>query len=166
MIGFFDCCALVYSNDTSQIVIYCMGSTNEVIIDNNVMIINEDLNRKIGGRLKKARKIREEDDQGHIEYKWKICDFSIDNRTDRLASQLKFRLYEGSGKAIYNLGYNDNGEPTGISYETMLKSLNNLHVICDEIGATLKNYRVFQGLNGYCANVLIETDEEFELVTL
>jgi GTPase len=125
--------------------------------------VNSNLNKKINSRLKKARKIREENDQGYIEYKWKLCDFSVDqDRLDRLTTQLKFRLYEGSGKAIYNLGYSDNGQPDGIMYDVMLKSLQNLYMICNDIGAVLKNFRVFQGLSGYCANVFIETNDTFE----
>ncbi len=118
--------------------------------------------RKIGNRLKKARKIKQENDQGYIEYKWKLCDFNNNLRINRLTTQLKFRLYEGEGKAIYNLGYSDDGEPVGILYDDMLASLKNLHVICDELGAVLKNFRVFQGISGYCANVYIETNETFK----
>jgi len=126
------------------------------------------LNKKINHGIKKARKIRRENDQGHIEYKWKLCDFKNDHnkRMERLASQLKYRLYEGSGKAVYNLGYSDNGEPAGIPYDMMLRSLQNLHTICDNIRAILKTYRVFQGLNGYCANVFIEGTSVFDNDTL
>ena len=134
--------------------------------ENNSYSVKMDYNfrKKVQNRLKKARKIKEENDQGYIEYKWKLCDFQINHnlRMDRLTTQLKFRLYEGNGKAIYNLGYSDNGEPTGIIYESMLTSLKNLHMICDDIGANLKNYRVFQGISGYCANVYIETSDNFK----
>tara|TARA_R100001163_G_scaffold65718_1_gene64236 strand:+ start:198 stop:599 length:402 start_codon:yes stop_codon:yes gene_type:complete len=108
--------------------------------------------------LKKARKIPEENDMGYIEYKRKICDFRYESRIDKLASQMSFRLYEGDGKAIYNIGFSDDGIPLGINFDSMLKSLKNLYSICLEIKADLKSYRVFQGEKGYCANVYIEKE--------
>lgn len=117
------------------------------------------IDKKIKRRLKKARKLKEEDDEGNIEYKWKLCNFRYNDRTDRLTSQLRYRLVEGEGVAIYNLGYSDDGEPEGIIYDYMLESLKNLHTICEEIGAILKTFRVFQGVAGYCANVYITKDD-------
>jgi len=102
----------------------------------------------------KARQIKQEDDFGHIEYKWTLCNLSS-HKFEKLLTQLNFRLHQGNGEAVYNIGYMDNGEPKGLSYPEILESLNALYLICEKSGATLKSFRAFQGTNGYCANVYI-----------
>jgi GTPase len=51
-----------------------------------------------------------ENDYGNREYKYKIDDHDI----DKLATQLKYRLTERAGKALYFLGVFDNGQTVGI----------------------------------------------------
>ena len=46
---------------------------------------------------------------------------------------MKYRLYEGEGKAIYNIGYTDDGIPQGIEHNLLFNSLNNLFTIVNEI---------------------------------
>ena len=113
---------------------------------------------KFRKRIRKARYLEKENDHGNIEYKLKLCNFKYENRMVKLSSQMKFRLYEGEGCAIYNIGYDDSGEPTGITYEMMMDSLNNLHLISNTIEATIKSIKIFKGLNGYCSNIFIEKD--------
>jgi GTPase len=107
-------------------------------------------------RIRKARYLDKENAHGNIEYKLKLCNFKHENRMTKLSSQMKFRLYEGEGYAIYNIGYLDSGEPNGISYEMMMDSLNNIHLISNDIEATIKSIKIFQGLNGYCSNIFLE----------
>jgi len=114
------------------------------------------LDKLISRKLKKARKIRAEDDEGNIEYKWKLCDFKYPKRIIKYTTQMRFRLYEGDGAAIYNLGYSDDGDPIGILYNEMLDSLRNVQTIAESIGATVKKVSIFQGENGYCANIFID----------
>jgi len=111
---------------------------------------------KFRKRIRKARYLDKENDQGNIEYKLKICNFKYANRITKLSSQMKFRLYEGEGYAIYNIGYFDSGIPHGIPYEMMMDSLNNLHIISKNIDAIIKSIKIFRGLNGYCSNIYIE----------
>lgn len=60
----------------------------------------------------------EEDDYGNTEYKLKLVDPSME-RVQHLTSQMKFRLEEGLGEAFYNLGYEDDGNPLGLSDEEL-----------------------------------------------
>ena len=103
----------------------------------------------------KARQIKQENDEGNIEYKYRLCKFSDSNRLNKLITQLNYRLYQGDGKAIYNLGFMDDGTPKGLPMDDILESLNNLYQMCSQINANLESFRAFQGEEGYCANVYI-----------
>ena len=45
-------------------------------------------------------------EEGNIEYKRKIYDLS-DYRFEQLSSQMKWRINEGNGEALYYIGIND-----------------------------------------------------------
>lgn len=66
-----------------------------------------------------------EEDDGNIEYKWKLLDES-DERIERIASQMRYRCNEGNSECIYNLGVEDDGKMTGLNkeeYEVTMKCL-------------------------------------------
>jgi GTPase len=114
-------------------------------------------NFKLDSKFKnppKARQIRQENDLGNIEYKWTLSDSDSD-KLERLLTQMNYRFHQGNGEAIYNLGYMDNGEPKGLPYSKMLKSLGHLFKICEKSRASIKSFRAFQGIEGYCVNVYI-----------
>lgn len=114
---------------------------------------------------KKARKIKKESDDGWIEYKIKLCHFDTPQRLDKLTSQMKFRLYEGEGKAIYNLGYTDDGIPLGIDHDLLFQSLKNLFTIVNTLNAEIKSVNILQGKNGYCANIYLISNQPQVLLT-
>jgi signal recognition particle receptor subunit beta len=60
-----------------------------------------------------------------------------ESRMSQLATQLCFRLEEGSGKCYYRIGYEDNGTPKGLSAEDMKESINNLKLIADSVNARI-----------------------------
>ena len=53
-------------------------------------------------------------EEGNIEYKRELINVD-DDRLNHLASQMKWRLKEGNGKAKYYLGINDDGSFYGFS---------------------------------------------------
>lgn len=108
---------------------------------------------------KKARPIKRESDDGCIEYKIKLCHFDTPNRMDKLTSQMKFRLYEGEGRAIYNLGYTDDGFPCGLNNDLLFQSLNNLFSIVDILNAEIKSVNILRGKNGFCANIYVISNQ-------
>ncbi len=63
---------------------------------------------------KKAVKLDKESDEGNVEYKLKLIDPTA-TRFEHLVTQMKFRLQEGLGEAIYEIGIEDNGYPKGLS---------------------------------------------------
>lgn len=71
-----------------------------------------------------------ENDFGHIEYKLKLVDKS-DDRISRLASQMRMRLGEGNGEAIYVLGVKDDGDIAGVDDDEFTESFNNLTIAAD-----------------------------------
>lgn len=109
---------------------------------------------------KKARKIRPEDDHDNIEYKLKLTDFSSKTRLEELTTQLNYRLYQGDGKAIYNLGFTDSGDPKGISFQSMLTSLDNLSQMAKTIEAKVMSVRIFltEEPDRYCSNICLSKE--------
>jgi GTPase len=52
----------------------------------------------------------QEVEEGNVEYKLKLID-PTPERFQHLVSQLKWRLCEGQGEALYEIGVEDNGFP-------------------------------------------------------
>lgn len=111
-------------------------------------------------KIKKARKIKKENDLGNIEYKLHICNSDNHERIERLITQIKFRLNEGNGRAIYNLGYTDDGVPQGITYSIIYDNLNLLHNMVTNAGGELISLKMFRGNTGYCANIFITRKDD------
>ena len=69
--------------------------------------------------------IGKEDDEGNTEYKRSLISPSKE-RLEHLTTQLNFRLNEGSGESIYQIGVEDDGETLGIPEDSLKKSLKTL----------------------------------------
>ncbi|XP_008547414.1 GTP-binding protein 2 [Microplitis demolitor] len=81
-----------------------------------------------------------EPEQGNIEYKLKLVNPSC-QRFEHLVTQMKWRLKEGHGEAIYQIGVEDNGKLTGLSREEMKASLKTLREMASRLGATTRVLR-------------------------
>jgi len=67
-------------------------------------------------------------DEGDTEYKLHLC--GLDSaHLERRATQLRFRVIEGSGECFYFLGVHDNGTVEGLSDEEFAESVTNLNKI-------------------------------------
>lgn len=64
-------------------------------------------------------------EKGNIEYKLKLIDPSP-IRFEHLVTQLKWRLQEGLGEALYEIGVGDNGYLFGLTEEDLKKSMETL----------------------------------------
>jgi len=60
-----------------------------------------------------STKINKENYYGNVEYKQELLDMDK-KKINKYATQLKFRLVEGKGKAIYLLGVQDDGTIIGV----------------------------------------------------
>jgi GTPase len=76
-----------------------------------------------------------ENDNGNIEYKAKLCSLSKE-RIHHLTTQMKWRLREGQGECVYEIGVSDNGHLSGIIQTEMDESLKCLHQIAESINAS------------------------------
>lgn len=83
----------------------------------------------------------EVDAKGNLEYKLKILPPSRE-RFDRLVTQLKWRLLEGGGVAVYEIGVLDDGTLIGLDPDSMKDSLKLLALMAGEVGAECSVHRV------------------------
>lgn len=116
---------------------------------------------------KKIPRQPKENDEGNKEYKrhLKTNNNNVIDFYNRRASQMKYRLYEGNGKAIYMLGVEDNGSVIGLSLDDMIITITNIKEIAKIIEANIRNIRIYDGDNGLIATVrLHKEDIEFEFI--
>ena len=71
-----------------------------------------------------------EDDEGNIEYKQHLIE-PTPERLERLISQMKYRLAEGGGEALYELGVSDRGVPHGLNDEELEKSMETMKILAE-----------------------------------
>ncbi|KAF5284739.1 hypothetical protein FQA39_LY04464 [Lamprigera yunnana] len=84
---------------------------------------------------------------GNIEYKLKIINPSK-QKFEHLVTQMKWRLREGQGEAIYEIGVEDNGSLAGLSTCDLNASLLTLEKMALRLGATTTVLRGRQLDNG------------------
>ncbi|CAL8129538.1 unnamed protein product [Orchesella dallaii] len=72
---------------------------------------------------------------GNIEYKLKLVN-PTRQRFEHLVTQMKWRLREGQGEAIYEIGVEDSGLLRGLNDEEMSSSLRTLNEMAKRLGAT------------------------------
>jgi GTPase len=89
-----------------------------------------------------------------VEYKLKLVD-PTPERLVHLVTQMKWRLTEGSGEAIYEIGVEDGGVPAGLSDAELAKSLATLRRMAEELHADVSVLRERQGISGKVAEVLV-----------
>lgn len=76
---------------------------------------------------------RENDEEGCVEHKIKISKLTKPRFTS-LVTQLRFRLREGRGKAIYYLGITDDGAVSGTHPDLLKTSLRILEHMARKVG--------------------------------
>ena len=95
-----------------------------------------------------------ESDYGNVEYKYKLCNKSL-YRLNSLITQLRWRIAEGNGVAIYILGIHDNGTAIGLSNTELTESINTLRYMCNAVHAELIILNICHGIHGQCAEICI-----------
>jgi len=92
-----------------------------------------------------------ESEEGNVEYKLVLGEGDL----DKLGGQLKRRLLEGGGEAIYVIGVSNDGRPLGLPDDELFKSLEVLREVAKRVGASLHLLRISEGVRGKVAEVLI-----------
>ncbi|CAF4977968.1 unnamed protein product [Rotaria sp. Silwood1] len=77
-----------------------------------------------------------EPQEGNIEYKLKLVDPNP-FRLEHLITQMNWRLQEGQGEALYEIGVEDCGTLSGVSSEELEASLATLKKMADRLGASI-----------------------------
>ena len=81
-------------------------------------------------------KLEPEVEYGNKEYKLKIINKEND-RLEKLASQLKWRLNEGNGEALYYIGVNDDGSVVGLNNDELKETIMNIKKMCEKINSKI-----------------------------
>ncbi|KAJ6664753.1 hypothetical protein lerEdw1_006326 [Lerista edwardsae] len=92
--------------------------------------------RHRGGKANNPPYLPPEAEDGNIEYKLKLVNPS-QYRFEHLVTQMKWRLQEGRGEAVYQIGVEDNGLLVGLSEEEMRASLKTLRRMAEKVGADI-----------------------------
>ncbi|XP_071833412.1 GTP-binding protein 2-like [Apostichopus japonicus] len=100
-----------------------------------------------------------EDEKGNVEYKLKLVK-PTQSRFEHLVTQMKWRIREGKGEAIYEIGVEDNGMLVGLADEDLTESLTTLERMAKRLGATTVEVRrttveSYNGLNKTACEVLV-----------
>ena len=93
-----------------------------------------------------------EQDTGGVEYKWKLLN-KTPLRVSHLTTQMKFRLHEGAGRCLYEVGVLDNGFPEGVSDLEMRETLDTLRRMARALGAEVRVLKTARGARGAVAEV-------------
>ena len=99
-----------------------------------------------------------ENDDGNTEYKLRLTDLD-EEKISKRATQLKFRVNEGTGEAFYYIGVQDDGTLLGINEEQYQESCLNLHKIAALVDCrVIKLTERVQG-NSYIGEFLVREIE-------
>lgn len=100
--------------------------------------------------FEKARALTAEVEEGNQEYKYKLTDLSEEQLKHRI-TQLNWRLNEGHDEAVYQIGFEDDGNPLGISHTELEGSLLNLRIMADRVGCNMIVRKICEGEVGLTA---------------
>mmetsp|Transcript_13862 Transcript_13862/g.32137 ORF Transcript_13862/g.32137 Transcript_13862/m.32137 type:complete len:642 (-) Transcript_13862:141-2066(-) len=104
--------------------------------------------------FEKCDAMESEPQEGNVEYKLMLLSPS-EERLEHLVTQMLWRLAEGQGEAIYEIGVEDDGSCTGLSQGDLEDSLATLRTMAGRVNAHVTPLRYIQGKKGNCAEVLV-----------
>eukprot|EP00051_Salpingoeca_urceolata_P029337 m.6604 g.6604 ORF g.6604 m.6604 type:complete len:691 (+) comp2691_c0_seq1:275-2347(+) len=90
-----------------------------------------------------------EPQEGNTEYKLKLIDPTA-YRFEHLVTQMKWRIAEGQGEALYEIGVADDGSLTGLSQSELELSLQTLREMAARVGAHATVLRTRSTAQGKC----------------
>eukprot|EP00029_Vermamoeba_vermiformis_P003650 TRINITY_DN1418_c0_g1_i1.p1 TRINITY_DN1418_c0_g1~~TRINITY_DN1418_c0_g1_i1.p1 ORF type:complete len:688 (-),score=173.48 TRINITY_DN1418_c0_g1_i1:161-2224(-) len=101
----------------------------------------------------------QEVEEGNVEYKLKLVD-PTPERFEGLVSQLKWRLGEGQGEALYEIGVEDSGFPKGLCDSDLEKSINTLERMAKQLNCECSLVCKRPGKEGTIAEMLVREVRE------
>eukprot|EP01084_Bolivina_argentea_P278374 475533_1 len=110
---------------------------------------------KSNSKLSNAINLGKEIDDGHIEFKWKLISPAPD-RLQHLITQMTYRLGEGCGKCIYQIGIEDNGHPKGLSDTELIQSISTIFLMGKQLNANVTIRNIQLGIEGKVATLYVK----------
>nr|CAH0112948.1 unnamed protein product [Daphnia galeata] len=104
--------------------------------DDDEWISQLELGDPLASNSSQKKNLPPEPQSGNIEYKLKLVNPS-EQRIQHLVTQMKWRLREGQGEAIYEIGVGDDGFLHGLSRTDMDASLDTLGTMARRLGASV-----------------------------
>eukprot|EP00794_Sanderia_malayensis_P020007 gene20007-21968_t len=128
----------------------------------------EEVNAKLGPLMTAdSKSLPPEVEEGNIEYKFKLLNPTA-TRIEHLVTQMKWRLREGAGEAIYEIGVEDNGTMTGLTHDELECSLKTIRSLAERLEAEttiVRKHEIKDGVDAkFAAEVLVRKipeDQEF-----
>ena len=102
--------------------------------------------------LELSPNLGKECDDGPIEFKWKIVSPSVD-RLQRRLDQMIYRLNEGNGRCLYQIGVEDDGNPKGLSDKDMIETIKTIYRMNKQINGKISITAMKRGQYGKVATL-------------
>ncbi|KAJ3228142.1 hypothetical protein HK099_006022 [Clydaea vesicula] len=95
-------------------------------------------------------------EKGNVEYKLKLVNPPVE-RINHLTTQMKWRLAEGHGEMLYEIGVADNGTLVGLSDEDLIASIATLKIMASQLSAeiTVVSEKLVEGTGRKVAEILV-----------
>jgi GTPase len=115
--------------------------------------------------------MKRESDDGNIEYKIKLIDKN-NERLEKLATQMRYRVDEGNGEAIYCIGVADCGDFEGLTEKEYNETIDNLKYIANKNNYSISflskkqvyNHSIVDTNNESKKNIIEEKKYVYELL--
>ncbi|PTD93966.1 GTP-binding protein [archaeon SCG-AAA382B04] len=112
--------------------------------------------------MKKPLKLIEEGEKENIEFK-EILKRDLHLKKDiknSLASQMKFRILNGNGCAIYLIGVKDNGEIRGLNESEFRETIEVLEKVSNDINCSLDEVEKYENKEGFFGQIKISSKSD------
>ena len=110
-------------------------------------------------------KLDQELDYGNIEYKRELINLD-DETLSRRITQMKYRIYEGSGEAFYLIGVSDDGTVLGLNEDEYKESISNLGKISKSIDCYIIKISEYNKNNNYVGEFLIRENDKLDTINI
>jgi len=102
---------------------------------------------------------------GNIEYKRELINLDADTLNKRI-TQMKYRVYEGSGEAIYLIGVCDDGSIVGLNETEYAESISNLTKIANSNDCSIIKISEYNKNNNYVGEFLIRENDKVDIINI
>jgi GTPase len=109
--------------------------------------------------------LEKEKNDGNIEYKRELLNLD-DDIINRRMTQMKYRIYEGSGEALYFIGVTDDGKLIGLNEKEYIQSIKNLELIASNIDCNILKISESNKKNQYIGEYLIRENDRNNYIEL